>query len=211
MRIRFPLLLLVFVLGALASGLVGSGRGAAAVAARPAAKEAGAMPASQPERRTGEVIVKFRRSTTLGDLATALGDARSDASASTAGSGLVLVKPQPGQSDDDAITSLRARPDVEFAEPNQVVGIAATPTDPYYTSNQWSLPQIGLPAAWDTTTGSAGVIVAVVDTGVDAAHPDLAGKITSGANAGYNFVANNTNTADDESHGTFVSSIVAMK
>ena len=168
------------------------------------------MPASQPDRRTGEVIVKFRRSTTLGDLATALGGARSDASASTAGSGLVLVKPQPGQSDDDAITSLRARPDVEFAEPNQVVSIAATPTDPYYTSNQWNLPQIGLPAAWDTTTGSAGVIVAVVDTGVDAAHPDLAGKITSGANAGYNFVANNTNTADDQSHGTFVSSIVAM-
>ena len=168
------------------------------------------MPASQPERRTGDVIVKFRRSTTLGDLAKALGNARSEASASTAGSGLVLVKPQPGQSDDDVIASLRARPDVEFAEPNQVVSIAATPTDPYYTIKQWSLPQIGLPAAWDTTTGSAGVIVAVVDTGVDAAHPELVGKITSGANAGYNFVANNTNTTDDQFHGTFVSSIIAM-
>ncbi|MEK7693064.1 MAG: S8 family peptidase, partial [Chloroflexota bacterium] len=133
-----------------------------------------------------------------------------DAQASTAGSGLVLVKPKPGQSVDEAIASLRARGDVEFAEPDHVVSIAATPTDPLYASNQWSLPQIGLPAAWDTTTGSASVIVAVIDTGVDAAHPDLAGKITSGVNAGYNFVANSTNTADDHYHGTFVASIVAM-
>ena len=78
-----------------------------------------------------------------------------------------------------------------------------------YTTYQWSLPQIGLPAAWDTTTGSASVIVAVVDTGVDAGHPDLNGKITTGANAGFNFVANNTITTDDNSHGTFVSGIIA--
>ncbi len=164
----------------------------------------------QPDQRTGEVIVKFRQSTTLGDVATALGDAHSEATRSTAGSGLVLVTPRPGQKDDDVIASLRARNDVLFAEPNHIVSIAATPTDPLYASYQWSLPQIGLPAAWDTSTGSASVIVAVVDTGVDASHPDLAGKITSGANAGYNFVSNNTNTTDDHFHGTFVASIVAM-
>ena len=87
--------------------------------------------------------------------------------------------------------------------------IVATPTDPLYASNQWSLPQIGLPTAWNTSTGSASMIVAVIDTGVDAAHPDLSGKITTGANAGYNFVGGNTNTADDHFHGTFVASIVA--
>ncbi len=164
------------------------------------------MASAGPEQRTGDVIVKFRRGIALGDLATALDDAQGDAEASTAGSGLVLVAPQPGQSVDDVIASLRTRGDVEFAEPDHVVSIALTPTDPQYATYQWSLPQIGLPTAWNTTTGSASVIVAVVDTGVDATHPDLAGKVT----AGFNFVSNNTNTADDHFHGTFVSSIIAM-
>ena len=192
-------------LGAVFAGAVAVERGAAAASAGPAAATI-----AGPEQRTGDVIVKFRRSITLGDLATALDDAQGDAEASTAGSGLVLVAPQPGQSVDDVIASLRTRGDVEFAEPDHVVSIAATPTDPLYATYQWSLPQIGLPTAWNTTTGSASVIVAVVDTGVDATHPDLAGKITTGANAGFNFVSNNTNTADDHFHGTFVSSIIAM-
>ncbi len=210
MRVKYAVLLAA--LGALTIVSFDAGSHAQASPVRPSSAPVtvGAVPAAQPEQRTGEVVVKFRRSATLGDVGTALGQARADATKSTAGSGLVLVTPQSGQTDDDAIASLRARSDVEFAEPNRIVSIAATPTDPLYVSNQWSLPQIGLPTAWNTSTGSASVIVAVVDTGVDAAHPDLAGKITSGANAGFNFVAGNTNTADDHFHGTFVSSIIAM-
>ncbi len=199
---RLKLLALIIALGA---------SGAAAPALHGAASSVPG-PASQdaPEQRAGGVVVKFRRSASLGALATALGDAHSDASASTAGSGLVLVTPRPGQSEDAAVASLRASGDVEFAEPNRVVTVAASPTDPLYATNQWNLPQIGLPAAWDTSTGSSGVIVAVIDTGVDATRPDLAGKITSGATAGYNFIGNNTNTTDDHYHGTFVASISAM-
>jgi subtilisin family serine protease len=198
MGIRLAVALCALV--AVFAAAVGVERGAASATAGPAMASAG------PEQRTGDVIVKFRRSIALGDLATALDNAQGDAEASTAGSGLVLVKPQPGQAVDDVIASLRTRADVEFAEPDHVVSIAKTPTDPYYASYQWSLPQIGLPTAWNTSIGSASVIVAVVDTGVDPTHPDLAGKVT----AGYNFVSNNTNTADDFWHGTFVSSIVAM-
>ncbi len=212
MRVKYAVL--VVALGAVVAGSVGLGHEARAASGRPAAaaltdvSTAPAQSASADER-TGEVIVKFRRSATLGDVGEALADADSEATASSAGSGLVLLDPAPGQTDDDAIASLRARGDVEFAEPNHVVHIVATPTDPLYASNQWSLPQIGLPTAWNTSTGSASTIVAVIDTGVDAAHPDLSGKMTTGANAGYNFVGGNTNTTDDHFHGTFVASIVA--
>ena len=43
--------------------------------------------------------------------------------------------------------------------------------------NQWSLAQIGLPEAWNVTTGSPGIIIAVVDSGLYLGHPDLAGKV----------------------------------
>jgi subtilisin family serine protease len=212
MRVKYALL--VIALGALVTGSIGLERGAIASTGGPAATALtnvapAQVQATAPEERTGQVVVKFRRTATLGDVGNALANADAQATASTAGSGLVLVSPDPGQTDDEAIASLRARGDVEFAEPNHVVHIAATPTDPLYASNQWNLPQIGLPTAWNTSTGSASVIIAVVDTGVDASHPDLAGKITTGANAGYNFVANNTTTTDDHFHGTFVASIIA--
>lgn len=54
------------------------------------------------------------------------------------------------------------------------------PGSPCYPDFQWNLQRLELPAAWVTTTGSADVIVAVIDTGVDAGHPDLAGKLAPG-------------------------------
>ncbi|HJT93302.1 MAG TPA: S8 family serine peptidase [Mycobacterium sp.] len=166
--------------------------------------------AQQPEAEyTGDIVVKFKPAATLAEVGEAIEDAETAPVASTAGSGLVLLEPGAGQSVDGAVADLEANPDVLFAEPDVVMRTAVTPTDPYYGSYQWHLPQIGLPAAWDTTTGSASVIIAVLDTGVQSTHPDLSGKITTGANAGYNFVGNNTNTTDDNSHGTFVAGIIA--
>lgn len=55
---------------------------------------------------------------------------------------------------------------------NDVLKLAATPNDPRFVS-QWHLPKIGAPLAWDRTTGSSSIIVAVLDTGVDLQHPDL--------------------------------------
>ena len=167
-----------------------------------------------PQARTGDVIVKFKSGATLGDVGVALDAADSTAIDSTGPSGLVLLEPEAGQTVDGALADLQANPKVAFAEPDVVVSVALTPTDPLYAAYQWHMGSsaagsIGLPTAWNTTTGSASVIVAVIDTGVDAAHPDLSGKITSGANAGYNFVSNNTNTTDDHMHGTFVAGIIA--
>src|SRR6185436_1660421 len=50
------------------------------------------------------------------------------------------------------------------------------PNDPRYSS-QWYLPKIGAPAAWKVTTGSSNIVVAVIDTGVDYTHPDLAANM----------------------------------
>ena len=69
-----------------------------------------------------------------------------------------------------------AAPGVRYAEPNAVQQTSVTPSDPRY-AEQWALAKIGAPAAWATTTGDSDVVVGIVDSGVDAGHPDLAANI----------------------------------
>jgi len=71
---------------------------------------------------------------------------------------------------------LNRQPEVEFAEPNYELAAMAIPNDPQY-SQQWALPKIRLPQAWAITKGSANITIAVIDTGVDWDHPDLANNI----------------------------------
>jgi subtilisin family serine protease len=184
----------------MAVGLAASALGAATTRSARAA-----TPTEPATIRAGGVVVHFKRNVTLAQVGQAIKGARGFAAHSTAGSQLVLVHPAPGQSVDEALSSLRDAGSVDFAEPDQVVSTSLTPNDPYFAQYQWGLPMISAPAAWNTTTGSASVIVAVVDTGVDSSHPDLTGKVL----AGYNFVANSTNASDDNMHGTFVSGIIA--
>jgi len=83
------------------------------------------------------------------------------------------------------VEMLREQTDVLYAEPNYLYSaLAVTPNDPLY-GQQWNLPMIELPAAWDFTSG-AGVRVAVIDSGVDADHVDLNDNIVSAD--GYDFV-----------------------
>lgn len=90
-----------------------------------------------------------------------------------------------------AVKRLRQQPDIEYAEPNFRLRSMLTPTDPAYIY-QWHYGAINLPQAWNITTGSADVIVAVVDTGVFGSHPDLQGQLVPG----YDFVSN-INAAND--------------
>ena len=90
-----------------------------------------------------------------------------------------------------AIKRLRADPDVEYAEPNFIRRAQAVPTDQFYAL-QWHYPLINLPAAWDVTTGSNAVTVAVIDTGVLVNHPDLQGQLV----AGYDFITDPARARD---------------
>jgi len=120
-----------------------------------------------------------------------------------AGSGLALLH------------HLRSRPDVEFAEFDSIVSTmqsAFVPNDPYYSTtyvsshygsiDQWAPPAVSAPAAWGLTEGSRSIVIAIVDTGVDDTHPDLASKIVGE----YTFVGT---IKDGFGHGTHVAGIAA--
>ena len=84
------------------------------------------------------------------------------------------------------------------------IAVAPTGTDPY-RADQWDLNKIHTSRAWQRSTG-AGVVVAVLDTGVDGKHPDLAGHVLTGYNAITDKVGGNT---DGNGHGTHVAGTVA--
>jgi|GEM_PF-1408176 len=102
----------------------------------------------------------------------------------------------------------------------------STPTDPLY-NRLWGMAMIDAPEAWSLSTGSSNVVVAVIDTGVDYNHVDLAAnlwvnpgeiadnEIDNDRNGfvddlfGYNFLGNNGNSMDDNGHGTHVAGTIA--
>ncbi len=96
-----------------------------------------------------------------------------------------------------AIKQLGKQPGVRYAEPNYILKPSATPNDAAYRQ-QWHYPLINLPQAWDITTGSntgsSAVIVAVIDTGVLLAHPDLQSQLVSG----YDFISDPANARDSD-------------
>ena len=77
--------------------------------------------------------------------------------------------------------------------------------DPLYPL-QWNLPLVSLPEAWKVVQGSRTVRIAVIDSGIDAEHPDLAGRVD--AKTAYSFVSNESPLTDGSGHGTHVAGII---
>ena len=83
---------------------------------------------------------------------------------------------------------------------------AYVPNDPLWPAS-WSLAKVRAPVAWRVTTGSPDVVVAVLDTGVDQAHPDLRGALVPGWDA----VHEDPQADDDHGHGTAVAGVIAAR
>ena len=96
-------------------------------------------------------------------------------------------------------------PLVEYAELNWIVHAVYTPNDPQWGA-QWGPQRIHCEEAWDTQQGSSSVKIAILDTGVDYNHEDIAGNYVSG---GYDWINNDNDPMDDNDHGTHCAGIAA--
>ena len=145
------------------------------------------------------------------------------------------------------IAALESSPFVEYVEPNFYIALTLpedpipideealsalsdfmmekVSNDPMYSS-QWGLTNIKADKAWDATTGKRDIVIAVIDTGVDYTHPDLAanmwintkekpnsnvdndGNGYAGDYYGYDFINDRADPMDDNGHGTHVAGII---
>ncbi|KAK9839437.1 hypothetical protein WJX81_001957 [Elliptochloris bilobata] len=150
--------------------------------------------------------------------------------------GLEMVQMPHGQASDWLLQALQSHPGVEFAEEDRVLSAYSTPNDPDLPQ-QWAMYRLGLftdtplqrgtnQGAWNRTKGSDGVVVCVIDSGVDYTHPDLQGNIWTNKGEipgngvdddcngyiddvhGYNFLANTGDPMDNNFHGTHLSGMV---
>ncbi len=103
------------------------------------------------------------------------------------------------------VSALEANSDVLRVEQDRSRDTAGAPDDPRYLQ-QWSLPRIGWDQVYGSVTPGGSATVAVLDTGVDASHPDLAGKVVAGTNA---ISGSGDGESDPNGHGTGMAGIVA--
>lgn len=172
----------------------------------------------------GEVLVRFR-----GDARAAVRDLDLSENERLLG-GIHRLRAR-GASLGQLISALRSRPDVVYVEPNYVVTPAGLPDDPLFGSQLgfFNPQQPGrdahAPEAWEITTGSRLGVVAILDTGADLSHPDLADNLWSApapfvvsiggaqitcpaGTRGLDVIALTCDPSDDHGHGTAMAGIV---
>jgi len=150
------------------------------------------LPAFSAEYKSDEVIVKFASGSAMSKSVVSEGESRS----------MVIAVDDA----DEAIRTLADNEGIEYAEPNYIIEAESIPEDWPYLENEWE--DIDLSGAWDLIeTSGAGqrVIVAVIDSGVDLDHPDLADILIEG----HDFANNDSTPEDDTGHGTRVTGILA--
>jgi thermitase len=151
---------------------------------------------------TGQILVKFKDGTSQANQDAALKANNASVKSTINHIGVNIVK-VPDGAEAKVAAALAHNPNVQFAEVDGLVTPDAIPNDPAYsTKNAYYYKFMEAPAGWDITTGSPAVTVAILDSGIDSNHVDLAANMVPG----YNFVQNNSSTGPDGScpHGTTV-------
>ena len=174
----------------------------AAIATAIASLAAPAFAAPADDFAKGRIIVEPRAGLTVAEFDKIL-KANGAGKARKLGQSNIHVIDVAHGSEKAVAAKLKNNPHFKFAELDQRVLIAAVSNDTY-AGSEWHLAKIGANTAWDSTQG-AGVTIAILDSGMDSAHPDLAGNTV----AGYNIYDNNADTTDVCGHGTKVAGSAA--
>ncbi|MGH8999699.1 MAG: S8 family serine peptidase, partial [Acidimicrobiia bacterium] len=162
------------------------------------------------------LLVRFKDDVSPGEAAKALEAAGARSEGEVGESGYTLVSAQ-GRAAGEIRDALAGSEVVAAAAPNHVRQAFASPNDPYYPPNPASdysgqapyISAVGLPEAWDVTTGADDLTLAILDSGVDRNHPDLDDRLLPG----YDFVNNDRDPSDDhpEGHGTMVTGVAGAE
>lgn len=164
--------------------------------------------APKVERVSNELLVRFSPQATAEQIA-ALNDALS--------AGIVKQIPQlkiyrlsfPDGSDMEAVKQRYAESSLtQKVEPNYVARVPVQKVNDPKSGEQWNLQKARVPEAWSISAGSPDVVIAVVDTGVDAEHPDLAHQLQSGYDV---LTGTHGIPVDDNGHGTQMAAIIAAE
>ncbi|MEI6092171.1 MAG: S8 family serine peptidase [bacterium] len=185
----------------------------------------------------GEIIVKFKNNIQTNTEKKAVISSMGDNSFSKIkGSSFVTVKTSSTEDVESAIKRYQNNPDVEIAQPNYIYRISSVPNDPYYSTHLWGLKNtaqliplsldgvistnnpgtagadINIEPAWSKITDCSSVVVAIIDTGVNYKHEDLADNMWNGGTSypkhGYDFVNSDNDPMDFNGHGTHLAGII---
>lgn len=193
-RHRFAVILIILVIVMTTTHLT---LGQTPITPQAAAEPAGAF-------KSGEILVRFKTDTASITTQQTLDRYNVTPIRSLYSSDVRLMQVPAGREVEIA-KALSADPGVDFAEPNyRYYAFDTTPNDPHF-GKQWAHTRMQSEAAWDVSTGNSSITIAIIDSGVDLGHPDLAGKLV----AGHDFVDDDNTPSDANGHGTHVAGIAA--
>lgn len=167
--------------------------------------EAQARENPNSSEKTNEYIIKLK-SRTKGT--SQLHHLDPDASSYESNRNHLLIQ-LPANPDQDLLDDLAADPSIEYIEPNLPIRKATEWVQDPRFEEQWGLHAIHAPEAWQNSEGTSQMTVAVLDTGVDYTHPDLAKRVD--VRRGYNYIDGHADPMDDDGHGTHVAGIIAAE
>jgi subtilisin family serine protease len=152
------------------------------------------------------VAVTFRAGVTRARIAAVISDAGGTLERAIPEIRAYLVGVEPERRG-EVLASLQSSSAVASASKEPISEALDTSPDDTDWPQQYGLRLAGFPKAWDVTQGSSKIVVAVIDTGVDANHPDLRGALVPG----WDFIGNDADPSDDHGHGTAVAGVVAAR